>query len=81
VGLPGADLLRKLQLLKAEKGGLSASDERQFLSLRRWVGARARLGCVSACSAAQPRAGPLCFRALTLPCPPLTPLPMAHNPS
>jgi hypothetical protein len=33
--LPGAEVFRKLQLLKSEKGGLSASDERQFVQLRR----------------------------------------------
>lgn len=41
LSLPGADLFRKLQLLKGEKGGLSAADERQFITLRRWAGGRA----------------------------------------
>lgn len=37
LGLPGADMFRKLQMLKSEKGGLSANDERQFIQLRRWA--------------------------------------------
>lgn len=35
LGLPSADMLRRLQLLKADRGGLSAADERRYIALRR----------------------------------------------
>ncbi|KAI8467101.1 MAG: P-loop containing nucleoside triphosphate hydrolase protein [Monoraphidium minutum] len=64
--LPGADMLRKLQLLKAEKGGLSATDERQFLSIRRALEkeilAAADVVCCTCVGAGDPRLTALRFQ-------------------
>jgi regulator of nonsense transcripts 1 len=67
--VPGAEVLRKLSQLKAEKGGLSAADERQFMGLRhsleREVLAAADVVCCTCAGAGDPRLARLRFtRAL-----------------
>ena len=37
LNLPGSDYFQKLTLLKREKGGLSAEDEKRFRDLRRYT--------------------------------------------
>lgn len=64
--LPGAEVFRKLQMLKSEKGGLSASDERQFVQLRRALEkeilAAADVVCCTCVGAGDPRLTALRFQ-------------------